>query len=462
MKKGVKIITIIIVLLAIIYGIGCLYFKNNVIFNTTIYHHQVSEYSEANIKKVLDDEKIVLNVPDKRKNISIALKDLDYTIIDPASIKDKIISEQNIFLWPITIIKGQNYDVAQINIKQNDIASLVSKYKVIQNDGLTKSVDASLSISSDGVVKIKSEVVGQQLDKDKVVESISKNLLNGNIDIDLSSAIIRPNVTKTMLEEMSNIIDSKLNIPISITLKGTKTIINPSKADKIKWLTIDYKNKKIDIDKEKIIAYLDNINNNIIAKNSGSADVYKAANGSISLVKKGTPTQGIDVYVGLAQIYNAMQNNVALDTTDNTVAIVDPKIEYEGHPSSDNSFVEVSISAQKLYLYQNGKLIYTADVVTGLPDGDKNTPKGSFNIIYKTTNFTMRGEDYGYDYVLKVSYWMPFTSGVGLHDAPWRTPGTFGGKYYLTSGSHGCVNMKLKDVAFVYKHVDAGTAVWVH
>ena len=59
-------------------------------------------------------------------------------------------------------------------------------------------------------------------------------------------------------------------------------------------------------------------------------------------------------------------------------------------------------------------------------------------------------------------YWMPIdlNTGVGLHDATWRS--TFGGSYYLGSGSHGCVNMPLSTAKVIFNNFADGTPVIVH
>ncbi|MDR3215618.1 MAG: L,D-transpeptidase, partial [Bacilli bacterium] len=286
----------------------------------------------------------------------------------------------------------------------------------------------------------------------------------GNINIDLHNSVIQPHITKNILNDLLNEINYKIDITIKINLENKKTIIEPSRSDKIKWIAIDYKNKKIAIDKKGISSYLEKINNNYINNEKGTADIYQAAYGKINLVAKGQPITGVDIYATTAKIYDAMRNNYVLNIMETAVPITKAHVEYKDHPSSDNSFVEISIGAQQLYLYQDGKLIYTANIVTGKPGGRTDTPQGNFTIMYKTTNFTMKGADYGYDYELDVSYWMPFENGggAGLHDAPWRSYGSFGGSYYLSSGSHGCVNMRLADAAFVYHHISAGSAVWIH
>jgi len=55
---------------------------------------------------------------------------------------------------------------------------------------------------------------------------------------------------------------------------------------------------------------------------------------------------------------------------------------------------------------------------------------------------------------------MPFNGGVGLHDASWRS--TFGGKIYVTGGSHGCINLPRSAAETIYNNISAGTPVLVY
>ena len=81
------------------------------------------------------------------------------------------------------------------------------------------------------------------------------------------------------------------------------------------------------------------------------------------------------------------------------------------------------------------------------------TPGGVFGLTYKTRNAVLRGADYA----TPVSYWMPFNGGIGLHDASWRS--SFGGKIYIYSGSHGCINLPGKKAAKIYEMINKETPI---
>src|SRR5574344_1069480 len=118
------------------------------------------------------------------------------------------------------------------------------------------------------------------------------------------------------------------------------------------------------------------------------------------------------------------------------------------------TYIEVDISDQKIYLYKDKDLLMSSDIVSG-----KNTSPtriGFFNIKNKSKNAVLRGPGYA----SHVKFWMPFDKGIGLHDAPWRK--TFGGKKKKKNGSHGCVNLPNKTVSTIYNNYPVHSKVLVH
>ena len=108
-----------------------------------------------------------------------------------------------------------------------------------------------------------------------------------------------------------------------------------------------------------------------------------------------------------------------------------------------------------------GKLLVETDVVTGNNDGEHDTPKGVWYVLYKDSPATLVGEND--EYRTEVTYWMPITyGGVGIHDSSWRGSGEYGGDTYTYNGSHGCINTPYDKVEKIYKNLDAGTPVIVY
>ena len=129
----------------------------------------------------------------------------------------------------------------------------------------------------------------------------------------------------------------------------------------------------------------------------------------------------------------------------------------------NGTYVEISITEQRMWFYKNGSLLVDTPVVTGNPNTGHGTPAGGvWKLKDKRAPFTLTGykEDGSIDYEEPVNYWMPFNGGVGIHDLTKRA--AFGGDIYLTNGSHGCVNTPLEAVATIYNNIDINTPVVVY
>ena len=124
-----------------------------------------------------------------------------------------------------------------------------------------------------------------------------------------------------------------------------------------------------------------------------------------------------------------------------------------GTPDYGNTYVEINLTAQHLFFYQDGQLMMESDFVSGNSAKGYDTPAGVYSITYKQRDATLKGENYE----TPVSYWMPFNRNIGMHDASWRSD--FGGTIYKTKGSHGCINMPPAKAQEMYGYVQKGTPV---
>lgn len=128
-------------------------------------------------------------------------------------------------------------------------------------------------------------------------------------------------------------------------------------------------------------------------------------------------------------------------------------------PVKEGKVIFVSLASQRLYAYENGVSLFSYPVPVTTGKSDHATVTGEFHIFQKSTDFTMRSPFPDEPYTLFVKYWMPFYSGYGLHDAPWR--GSFGGQGFAQNGTHGCVNMREHEVAQLFEWAPLGTKVIV-
>lgn len=111
--------------------------------------------------------------------------------------------------------------------------------------------------------------------------------------------------------------------------------------------------------------------------------------------------------------------------------------------------IVVDLSTQMTYAYENGNLMFSALVSTGLPATP--TVQGEYAIWHRTPAQRMTGP--GYD-LPNVQWVMYFYQGYGFHGTYWHN--NFGNPM-----SHGCVNMTNADAEWLYNFASLGTNVFV-
>jgi hypothetical protein len=119
--------------------------------------------------------------------------------------------------------------------------------------------------------------------------------------------------------------------------------------------------------------------------------------------------------------------------------------------------VVVSISQQTMWAYEDGELVITSLVSTGIGEvPETETPIGHFTVLTKfeseTMEGTISGEHYRVEDVPSVMYFD--NNGNALHGTYWHS--NFGAPM-----SHGCINLPLDVAAFLFSWTEIGTPVSV-
>ena len=125
----------------------------------------------------------------------------------------------------------------------------------------------------------------------------------------------------------------------------------------------------------------------------------------------------------------------------------------QGKNDIGTTYIEIDMTDQKLYYYEEGVCLLATDIVTGNTGRRMGTPEGVNYVYSKQKNRVLRGPGYA----APVSFWMPVKGNIGIHDATWRSE--FGGEIYKTNGSHGCINIPYDKMVELYEMVEVGTPV---
>ncbi len=111
--------------------------------------------------------------------------------------------------------------------------------------------------------------------------------------------------------------------------------------------------------------------------------------------------------------------------------------------------IVVDVGDQSIYAYENGELLRSVIVSTGL--WDTPTVLGDYRIYWKLTSQTMSGPGY---YLPGVPWVMYFYQGYAIHGTYWHN--NFGQRM-----SHGCVNLPTDQAEWFFRWAEVGTPVHV-
>ena len=242
-----------------------------------------------------------------------------------------------------------------------------------------------------------------------------------------------------------------IELTYSFTPSGGSTSYETVSKDTIaSWLAVQADGLTVDIDTNSVSAYCAELSEKY--STSSSTSQFKTHYGSYISVRVPSAGQTVDTDKLYDDLYSCVKNKTSgsrtapYSTASNSSGIVD----------FGGNYVEVDLDAQQVYVHKNYQLVVSSGCVSGSVADGYRTPTGVYTIKYKETDTYLVGATYR----SWVNFWVPFNGGIGFHDASWRS--SFGGSYYLYSGSHGCINMPYSAAKSLYNNVSAGTYVVVY
>jgi len=284
-------------------------------------------------------------------------------------------------------------------------------------------------------------------DSKQLYADTASAILTGEIKLDLETKNIYMNAkyTSTSKEILNTktLLNKYIASNITYTYAGGKSIIDKSIINK--WIKVD-ENNTIIFDEDTMKTYVSELDKHY--ETYGTEREFITSLGTTVKVGGGDFGWKVQRAGEVGDLIVAIKNGKTISK--------EPRYTEKGlnHELNDigNTYVEINLTAQHLWFYKNGKLITDGDVVTGKPTKDRVTPAGIYKLKYKSKNFTLKGEGYS----VPVAVFMPFNSGIGIHDL---TRPLFGGNVYLTNGSHGCINCPLDLTQKIFDNIVKGTPV---
>lgn len=455
-KKKILIITgssILGVLLLFYIGFA-IYFSSHFFYGTTINglncNGKTVNAAKDSIQKYLDT--YILTI-EERGSKTETLKSSDFglkTVLDDDLAKLK--KKQHALAWPVSLFKDYSYTVkTSMTYDESALNALIDSLDCMQDEKMTPPVNASLEMKNNAYA-IVPEVPGTLLDKEKarsaILNSIEKT--TSKLSLEQNGCYLNPTYTSES-EQVKGAVDqlnTYLSANLSYEILGHTEVINKEKiASWLSWNENFETNISSDGVAELVSQWCSSYNT------AGKPHTLNTSYGTTVTIDKGSYGWKIDANSTRGEIIKAIQNGEqttkepVYSTTANSKDVA---------KDYGNSYVEINLGTQHLFLYKDGSLVLETDFVSGRVTNGNATPTGIYAVKYKQSPAVLRGPGYA----SPVTYWMPFNGGVGLHDATWRNK--FGGKIYYSNGSHGCINLPKSAAKTIYETISAGYPVIVY
>ncbi|WP_416826350.1 L,D-transpeptidase family protein [Ectobacillus polymachus] len=336
---------------------------------------------------------------------------------------------------------------------------LVEKKLTSMNNSLKAPQDAMAKLEQ-GKVVISKSVDGEQYDVASLLKDYDKQKYKSEIHLNpVYMQPIKENdpIVKKEEQMLQDLLQGTIDYKVQNEVYSLKA------QDLIKNASIS-KDMNVSIDLSDIKNKIAEINNSQATLNKDFT--FKTHSGSVISVKGQGYGWAIDVEKEAKQIQEAFEKGEKTLSASNIYGNGwDNKgIGYDTTANNGigDTYAEVSIAEQSIWIYKDGKLADTTNVVTGKHSTNEDTSPGVWYILYKRSPYTLKGSAVGKpDYSVNVDYWAPFTnSGQGFHDAGWRT--NWANNAYLTAGSGGCVNLPPSIAKSVYDNLSTYEPVIVY
>lgn len=451
-KKTILIITVIVAALLVVYFGIAIFFSSHFLFNTRINDEDVSGKDAAQIEQELSDKAsgYVLTISG-RGNLKEDITS-DEVKLHPVfdGTFEKLIKQQNVFLWPVNIFMKTNLEADSVAEYDDSLFDSRTAALVFDNESEQKQpVDATYKYEN-AKYDIVPEDEGSTIIASKMTAAISKSLeeMQTELDLDEAGCYEEPSVRSddANLIKLVDNLNKYAGVDLKYTFGSATEIVDGAMVSE--WLVINGTN--VTLDRDKVSDYVTSLMRKY--DTFGKTRSFNSSKDGVITVSGGHYGWWTDKKSTTDALIEAINNGTKGD--------IKPVYIAEGAQYGENdigsSYVEIDLDKQHVYVYKEGKLVAETDCVSGKASVGNFTPDGTYAITYKEKDATLNGENYSSD----VKFWIPFNGNIGMHDASWRS--SFGGEIYVASGSHGCVNLPTDKAKSVFDNVEKGEAVVVY
>ena len=455
--KGLRIFGLLVLMIAVLgacaYGGISYYFSNRFFEGTWINGIDCSQKTAYEVEELMKEKLSEYSIEVSSRDVAaqtIKGEEIDYKYMSTGEIL-QLLRKQKPYEWVKGLYEQKSYTVDEnVGYNKTLLQEQLKSLNCAQAENQTEPENAYVAFQNNAFV-IVPETEGSKLNIKEAYK-----VLNAAVEAN-ESAIDFSNTPEVYVSAAVTKDDPELQAALEACNNYTKASITYTFGDQsttldgntIKdWLQFDEKGQLIWDDnsfQQHVAEYVAQLA--ATYDTVGTEREFQATSGRTVYVSSSVYGWKIDQAAEAAQLSQEIQSG----TQTTREPIYAQTANAYGVNDLGNTYIEVDLSEQHMYYYQDGADIFESDFVSGnMSYADRQTHAGIFTLYYKKSPDVLRGGQKGTAnyYEQPVQYWMPFDGGIGFHDANWRDD--FGGDIYLTSGSHGCINLPPENAAVLY------------
>ena len=393
------------------------------------------------VQSRLDDTVIVLTGPGGDTEITGA--DLGASV-DAGAIADAAFADHRMF----DTASWNSEPIAAILHIDEDAAA--SALRAAAPELYTDPVDATIAFDSDAAAYVVTPAVdGAGLDVDAVRVALQDAFDAGQTRVELEAALAPIDPTTPTYGADATVEQLNGMITKAGFYVGDERTVRVKAATAASWLTVqpgDRGTFSISADTAAIQKVVDTLPDKV-DRDAVNATAITDSEGSVLRTEiEGVSGRTLDSTDGIAGAYAEQ-----LATGDAVYELSVTETDFTTTNLARR--IEVDLSEQRTTLFENGDVVNSYAISSGLPGSATQT--GSFRIFAHVSMQDM-GCFEGAPYCTEDVPWVTYFNGdQAFHGAYWHN--NFGNRM-----SHGCVNMPVDIAKYVYDWAPTGTEVWVH
>lgn len=448
--KFIKIIGIFLFFVLLLYLYGSLCFSSCFCFRTSVNGRSVflKTPQEVSVERMMETRRQCFVLKTK----SGIEERIPFFSLGITRQSDKDIASVSLrkWTWPVSLFVSENYELQDDWIYEpSKMRTSLNSLLCVNDPNARKATDVYVD-TRDGNYIFVNENDGTEVDIDKLFALMAEKIEDGIFFIDLDAEqCYRPSSVsdsrydqKTLYSDASFIKDCQICLLLDsdVTEAVSEDILSEMLYEKDGCCFIHW---------NMLYSYVQAIGKKY--NTVGMTRMFRCHDGVVKAIKP----RSHDSYVG----YRLNEYELALRLADaiaegGTHTVRVPwysKGMCLGDSETDigETYFELDIKEQRLWLYVNGTVIEETSVVTGKDVKGRRTKRGLYQVMNLYEHYRMYYDDGNSEseFFIKIS-----PDGIGIHDAPWRSE--FGGDIYKKDGSHGCINVPYESEVLFFHAVD--------